>query len=127
MHCLPLQVDLYSNCFELFAEGDLLIAGTKKKVHVIVLNNVLLIAREQKCGQLEYKAHISVGLCILYIFLCIVWLQTLGMYTISDVCNYSISTNTYVYIYIFSEPERERYWLRKWKPVEFSFSVYRRI
>ncbi|VVC37418.1 Hypothetical protein CINCED_3A016938 [Cinara cedri] len=53
------NVKLPNNCFELHAEGDLMIAGTKKKLHVILLNNMLLIAKEQKCGLLEYKAHIS--------------------------------------------------------------------
>ncbi|XP_050442600.1 pleckstrin homology domain-containing family G member 1-like isoform X1 [Adelges cooleyi] len=53
------NIELSNNCFELYAEGDLLIAGTKKKLRVILLNNVLLIAKEQKCGQLEYKDHIS--------------------------------------------------------------------
>ncbi|XP_060867476.1 pleckstrin homology domain-containing family G member 1-like [Metopolophium dirhodum] len=52
------NVDLSNNCFELHAEGDLMIAGTKKKLHVIILNNMLLIVKEQKCGLLEYKAHI---------------------------------------------------------------------
>ncbi|XP_050442601.1 pleckstrin homology domain-containing family G member 1-like isoform X2 [Adelges cooleyi] len=56
---LLLEIELSNNCFELYAEGDLLIAGTKKKLRVILLNNVLLIAKEQKCGQLEYKDHIS--------------------------------------------------------------------
>lgn len=62
MYCPP-QVELQNNCFELHAEGDLMIAGTKKKLRVILLNNMLLIAKEQKCGQLEYKAHISVSIC----------------------------------------------------------------
>lgn len=56
-----LQVDLSNNCFELHAEGDLMIAGTKKKLHVIILNNMLLILKEQKSGLLEYKAHILVS------------------------------------------------------------------
>lgn len=60
MYC-SLQVDLYNNCFELHAEGDLMIAGTKKKLHVIILNNMLLIVKEQKCGLLEYKTHIKVS------------------------------------------------------------------
>ncbi|XP_027853515.2 pleckstrin homology domain-containing family G member 1-like isoform X6 [Aphis gossypii] len=53
------NVDLYNNCFELHAEGDLMITGTKKKLHVIILNNMLLIVKEQKCGLLEYKTHIK--------------------------------------------------------------------
>ncbi|KAL5242624.1 hypothetical protein ACI65C_010034 [Semiaphis heraclei] len=54
------NVDLSNNCFELHAEGDLMIAGTKKKLHLIILNNMLLIVKEQKCGLLEYKAHILI-------------------------------------------------------------------
>ncbi|XP_060851678.1 pleckstrin homology domain-containing family G member 1-like [Rhopalosiphum padi] len=53
------NVDISNNCFELHAEGDLMIAGTKKKLHVIILNNMLLIVKEQKCGLLEYKTHIK--------------------------------------------------------------------
>lgn len=60
MYC-SLQVELSNNCFELHAEGDLMIAGTKKKLRVILLNNMLLIAKEQKNGLLEYKAHIYVS------------------------------------------------------------------
>lgn len=59
MHCSP-QVELPNNCFELHAEGDLMISGTKKKMRVILLNNMLLIAKEQKCELLKYKAHILV-------------------------------------------------------------------
>lgn len=59
MYCSP-QVELPNNCFELYAEGDLMIAGTKKKMHVILLNNMLLIAKKQKCELLKYKAHILV-------------------------------------------------------------------
>ncbi|XP_050548799.1 pleckstrin homology domain-containing family G member 1-like [Daktulosphaira vitifoliae] len=60
------NVEIPNNCFELHAEGDLTDAGTKKKLRVILLNNVLLIAKEQKCSVLEYKAHISSNNMILF-------------------------------------------------------------
>lgn len=60
MYCST-QVQVPNNFFELHAEGNLVIAGTKKKLHVVLFNNMLLMAKEQKCGLMEYKAHISVG------------------------------------------------------------------
>lgn len=58
--CFHPQVELAYDCFELLAEGNLTVTGTKKKIRVILLNNALLLAKEEKCGQLEYKAHIMV-------------------------------------------------------------------